>query len=293
MSWLVEFSAVRPVIAATLFLLISSAASRAIVLYDADETANIAAPANGEPWQYVARLDIGGSADASGVYLGNNFILTANHVNLNATSTAQLNGQTFAIDTSFAAVQIGGADIKLFKILGTPGLSALPLMTVDDNDKNKDCTIIGWGVGKGSEVADQGWNWNLAENPRIERWGLNHTRPTYYTDGSLSYLTTEFNSTGGADEAAVTLGDSGGGLFINVSGTWKLAGITSATDTLNQSLYDNDTMTGGDQPDWNYFVPVRLYESQIQSQTSIPEPSTLLLIVSGVAMLAYRRPRLL
>jgi hypothetical protein len=292
---MVEFARVRPFTAELALFLLPLTAAQAIILYDANETANTVAPTSGAPWEYVARLDIGGTPDASGVYLGNNYMLTADHVTLTSTSTVLLNGQTFAIDTTFAAVQVGGADIKIFKILGNPGLASLPLMTSSDNDKSNTCTIIGWGIGKGTEVANQGWNWNFAESPRIERWGLNFTQPVYYTDPdtSLSYLTTQFNRTGGVDEAAVTLGDSGSGLFIKVGSTWKLAGITSGVSTYGQSLYDEDLSTAGDQPDRNFFVPVRLYESQLQPLTTIPEPSTLLLIISGVAMLAHRRPRFL
>jgi hypothetical protein len=280
-----EFPPVRSPFAATvLLLLLSLARASAVILYDADATANIVAPSSGAPWDHVGRMDIGGAADATGVYLGNNFVLTANHVNIDATSTILLNGQTYSIDTSYTPLQIGGADIKLIKILGSTGLSALSLMTSSDTDSNQSCTIIGWGAGNGSAVTG-GWLWSGSSSSRVERWGTNNTLSGYTTFSGLPYLTTQFNSTGGADEAAIAMGDSGCGLFIDVNGTWELAGVGSEVQTSGTSRYF--------PPDKNYFVPISQYESQIQTQTDIPEPSTLLLVVSGVAILAYRRPRFL
>ncbi|MES2571346.1 MAG: hypothetical protein V4710_15000, partial [Verrucomicrobiota bacterium] len=81
--------------------------SQALIVFGADESAHLTAPLNGAPWRYVARLD---TNNASGVYLGNGFLLTANHVNLPA--TALIDGVTYLIDPSYEPHQIDGADIK-------------------------------------------------------------------------------------------------------------------------------------------------------------------------------------
>jgi hypothetical protein len=43
-------------------------------------------------------------------------------------------------------------------------------------------------------------------------------------------LTAEFNASGGANEAHLSTGDSGGAVFIRDGNTWKLAGINYAVD---------------------------------------------------------------
>ncbi|HWB60232.1 MAG TPA: hypothetical protein VG733_12120, partial [Chthoniobacteraceae bacterium] len=105
-------------------------AARALIPYDTgtdtDNTYNTTPPLNGAPWNYVAEVtnaDV--STDASAVYLGNGFLITANHVNLG--TSVLLDGTSYTIDASYTPEQVGDADLKLFKILGNPGLTTLPL----------------------------------------------------------------------------------------------------------------------------------------------------------------------
>ncbi len=282
----------RSFVVASAFLCGIAPASRAILLFG-DEAANadnLLAPPNGAPWQYVARLDLNGVPDASAVYLGNGFLITANHVNL--PTSASLNGNVYAIDSSYPARQIDGADIKLLRILGEPGLAPLILIGANDNDLSKSATLIGWGLGKGSDVPGQGWNWG-DESTRAEQWGLNSTQPLYTTSVGQQYLVTSFDRFGGSgdDEAATTLGDSGSALFEKFGNTWKLAGITSAVETFGQSLYDHDPVMLLDQPDHNYFVPVKQHRATILAAIAVPEPAAAALFACGALFLGARRRR--
>src|SRR4051812_18213926 len=90
--------------AATLFLL-SVVRAQALILFGPAESDNLVAPSNGAPWNYVARLD---SQNASAVYLGNGFLLTANRVTVPL--TAFLNGVLYDIDPSYSPRQIDGVD---------------------------------------------------------------------------------------------------------------------------------------------------------------------------------------
>ena len=118
---------------------------------------------------------IGGSA--SGVYLGNGFLLTAAHVNVYTSITPTmpvfLNNVRYDLDTTYGdqGVQVlANVDLKILKIAGDPGLPALSLAGPGDVDYGKAATIIGWGVGKGEVVQDQGWLWG-DDSTLAQRWG--------------------------------------------------------------------------------------------------------------------------
>ncbi|MHA3772873.1 peptidase S1 [Verrucomicrobiota bacterium sgz303538] len=273
-------------IASVLFFSVQSA--KALIVYGSDTggtTDNTMPPTNNAPWNYVASID--GNSGASGVYLGYGYVITANHVT-GALASVSISGSVYAIDQSYTPLQIGGADIKLLRIIGDPGLAPITLIGANDDDTGKDATVIGWGVGKGADVTGQGWNWG-DDYSRMERWGLNTTGSSYVTSGGLSLLYTEFNrpgallggSSAGADEATLSLGDSGGGLFIKYGNTWKLAGIIAGVDTFGSALYDKDAVAPFDQPERSFYTPVQLYRNDIIQ--AIPEPSAACLLLATTA----------
>ena len=233
--------------------LLCAPSARALIIYgtgptDVDNTRNTTAPASGAPWANVVQI---GTNNASGVYLGNGYVLTANHVGL--VGSILINGISYTIDGSFTPLQISEApdyvDLKLFKIIGLPPLpvvQSLPL-NFSATDLNVNCTIIGWGLGKGTVITNQGWNWG-DNTTRAERWGTNKTlsSATAVTPvAGYSYiyeaLETNFNRSLGADTSEISSGDSGSGLFQQFGGVWKLSGITTTVlqyQAGSLSLYD-------------------------------------------------------
>ena len=261
---------------------------------DVDNTYNTTAPLNGAPWNYIAEVtnsDV--STDASAIYLGNDFLITANHVNLG--STILLDGTSYNIDATYTPQEVGSADLKLFKITGSTGLAPLTLTnaSLGTGDLNAASTMIGWGVGKGSAImqsgSNVGWTWG-GDSTRAERWGTNVTLSGYYSGSdNVQYLATAFNPSLGANVASATLGDSGSGLFQLVSGTWELAGIYTDVDTPNASYYADspNNLSGMDN---SYAVEVEPYSAQIEA--AIPEPGSYALAGIGgavVAVFARRR----
>lgn len=253
-------------------LLFSSSAAPALIIYgtgpnDVDNTLNTTAPANGAPWYNVVRF---GPNNASGVYLGNGYVLTANHVNL--VGALDINGVSYVVDPNFAALQVTEApdvvDMKLVKILGTPPLPVvqnLPLNFSSTADLNLNCTIIGWGVGKGTVIANKGWNWG-GDATRAQRWGTNKTGlaavSAAYSGYSYEALETSFKRSLGSDTSQITLGDSGGGLFQQFAGVWKLSGITTSLlqYLANAAQYDGlAPIPVGDQPDEANYVRLQKY----------------------------------
>lgn len=229
-----------------------------------NDSASLSAPSSGAPWDYVARLDDGFGARASGIYLGNGYVLTANHVD-NDINQVFLDGANFTLDGSFTPVAIAGTDMRIMRLAEDPGLPMLPLITSSESAFSKAATMIGWGVGKGTVVANQGWNW-ADDTTRVERWGTGTTLGTYATDQSgVTYLQTTFDKTKGASTGQLTGGDSGGGLFVNFNGVWTLVGVNASVDTDNAALYDNNLLTAGNQPDHSYFASVTQFTAQIEA----------------------------
>ena len=261
----------------------TTAPSPAVMLIGPDN--NLEAPSNGAPWDHVARLD---TTNASGVYVGNGYVLTANHVT--NPETILLAGQLYSIDPFFFPTQVGGTDLKLVRIQGDPGLASLPLAGADDDHFGVSSTLIGWGVGKGDEIANQGWQW-AGNDSRVERWGTNVTLAALSTAGETAgLLQTRFDFSEGFDEASATGGDSGSGLFQNFGGVWKLAGLTVSVDgSFGESFYDQDLAAPGDQPHLSYYVPIKGYRDELIA-VIIPEPATALLLPLG-AMCAWTARR--
>lgn len=228
-----------------------------MILYGRSNAENTTAPGNGAPWAYGTRV---GAPNASGVYLGNGFVLTANHVDMgigNVSTTIVINNTTYTQNTAFTPCRLSSGnhvvDAKVFRINGDPGLAPMPIAMEDiEADTGADFTVIGWGVGKGNQTsntsANTTWTWGDVST-QIQRWGTNFSEDADYTLSGSGYLydillaVHDILPVGPENEAAVTLGDSGSGLFISFNGTWKLAGIATDVSTGGFSTFsDNATL---------------------------------------------------
>ncbi|CAN5653769.1 hypothetical protein BH09VER1_BH09VER1_55540 [soil metagenome] len=285
--------------------------ARALMTFGGTTTTNTTDPGNGVPWVNVVEIENGsGDTVGSGVYLGNQFVLTANHVG--PVSQIDIGGSTFLIDTSFNASysggsfsggfsQIGNTDLKLVRLTQNPvsqgvaGLQTINLNSSTTQDVNSLTTnyIIGYGESKGTAITGTGtggWNW-AAGTEGTERWGTNNIAGTYTaTNGSwiTKTLVTTFDSTSGSDEAAVELDDSGGALFYKFGSSWFLSGITLYVSTNGASYYAN---AGGGGPTQNFFGRISDYQSQINTALAVPEPCSigLLAVGAGALLIAKRR----
>jgi hypothetical protein len=256
-------------------------AAEAVVVYgtgpaDTDNALNTTAPANGAPWANVVRF---GANNASGVYVGHGYVLTAQHVG-DENNGIVINGVSYDRDLSFPVLQVTEdhpgtpyadvVDLKLVKILGNPGLPALPvvqklpLAEFAASDENATCTMMGWGMGKGAVIADQGWGWG-GDGTRAQRWATNVTlgaMEVAYSGFRYDALLTLFDRSLGSNTGQLTLGDSGGALFQLFGGTWKLSGVITAVLAHQSSaaLYDGQFPTPvGDQPDGSSYVRLSRY----------------------------------
>ena len=266
-----------------ILIYISTGSAQAIILYSGDNSANLTAPdsARVDIFNSVAKItnDDGTGIVGSAVHIKDKYLLTAEHVLFkNATprrTHVTFDGTTFwAIDLSFLPIQIETADLVLFKLIKDPNLPETTLYS-STNERFKTGTLIGWGYGRETNQADQTnstrtWNWGDGTTI-AKRWGFN--RVEFTGDGNIGgntydYLLTRLDSNQGNNEVAFAYYDSGSGLFISNSGSWELAGITTAVTTFNSSKFAQSF----NSPDFNYFVRVSQYRQTIVN--NIPDTST-------------------
>ena len=251
--------------------------AEAIILYSGDNSANQTAPdaARTDIFNAVARVcdSNGSSTSGSAVRLRGKYLLTANHVSLRSHVT--FDGVTlWARDTTFTPVTFTGIDMKLIKLVNDPVMPDVELYTgtqeIPFRDKGSwqytTGTLIGWGRGRSPTDPDglPTWEWGGSAT-EAKRWGLNRIESSQaitYDSYNYTGLITQLDDDAGNNEAAASLFDSGSGVFIEDSGTWKLAGLTTAVQTNNSSTFSSS----GDQ---NYFVRISSYASQIEA--AIPD----------------------
>jgi hypothetical protein len=215
----------------------------------------------GDGWNYVGSIVAGG---ASGIYLGNGWVLTAAHVSPLGAFT--LDGNVYDLTgvsySSFTNSRTGSsnADLTLFQITttSTTGTNlSLPSLTLISNSPALSSTVVMIGYGGASGFGSESWGTNtiVAHSQKV---AVNNSFE------SIDFLTP--NS--GTNYSTLVLGDSGGGDFVEVGSTWELAGLNEAIDASN-----------------SYFVQLSAYDSQIQAITAVPEPSTWTLLGLSVVAL--------
>lgn len=219
-------------------------------------------------WDYVGTV-----SGASGVYLGNGYVLTAGHV---AAGNFMLDGQTYDMIAG-STVAIGTADLHLYKIDTTSTTGAtltLPALTLSGTANppsalHSSVVFIGYGGSHG------------------ETWGedtVNYTNQTA-TLTSPAFVSNDFYTIDGAtssgpihftNNAQLVAGDSGGGAFLYNSSThqWELAGLNEV------QLQDGNGQIVG-----SGFVQLNTYSAIIEADmvVSAPEPPAWLLLAAGMA----------
>jgi hypothetical protein len=231
-------------------------------------------------WNYV-----GSVAGASGVYLGNGWVLTAAHVGFG----------NFTLGTAPAYTAVPGslnyiynsdgtmADIVLFKIQTSPSLLPLPMSISDPiayytTPPGTPVVMLGFGGGAGLS------------------WGFDNVteiNETVSHPSSLPYISNDFFTDNGAippppskagimNNATVVGGDSGGGDFSFNTSTqkWNLIGINEVTGS-----YSNSAVTFSGMIQLSSYA-VRINEIIYPSTDTPTMPFFGLLVLGGFLFLA-------
>ena len=180
--------------------------AQAVILLGQDNNANQTDPGTGVPWDAVGKVtnSDGSGIQGSAIYLGEGFLLTANHVAMNLTYSFITFDEAnyFSIDPNFndgtrtygkqVATGVDMAVIKLISTPTTPPVAASLLTTNTESFGATDsATLVGWGVGRdpSSPVGSGSITWGGVETS-AKRWGVNAPRasgPVGYTLAGIDY----------------------------------------------------------------------------------------------------------
>lgn len=228
--------------------------SPGLIVYDSVNTSD---PANSPFWDNITSF-----SGASGIYLGQGWMVTANHVSV--PSSVILGGQTYSVEAG-TRQQIATRDVQIFRLTGWNTI-ALPEVNVTQGWTYKPTEnppqpgiggegtqpgiegsgamlAIGTGVGKGAPITG-GWLWN---NTQQKQWGLVNSAQAIGTEENLYHY---FDRALGPNAAMATMGDSGSGVFYQDTTGWHLAGLTTNVYQAGKAQYDHNTYVPGDQPDY-------------------------------------------
>jgi hypothetical protein len=223
----------------------------------------------------------------------------------------------FAANGGAGYWDIAGTDLRIFKVEEYfPYFAPLYTGTLE---VGMTLVTLGMGGPRGDEVLVSGdlHGWEHAGSDGTARWGTNtisSIQPTALGD----LISATFSASGTLHEATLSGGDSGGGVFVNDGGVWKLAGVNYSVDgrfdtnntvgdgsDFDAALFDRGGLyQGSDAFGWSFNLdlpldnPSSMYASRISSNAAaimsiavVPEPQSALLVLLAALCGSCQRRR--
>ena len=212
--------------------------ARPVVIATGDGTGNTAAPPDDPGWAQIAMV-----GNLTGYYLGNGWVLTANHVGerdvvIDGVPYPVVVGSLVQFETSPGVP----ADLAVMQIEGDPGLPEPPLASRPPA-VGEEALMIGFGRSRAPTRSYWNAGWQPVgpgaavytgfedSAPQTLRWGMNFIHDVG-VDVSIGGTTTRSfvstwsdDNTALVDEAQAVVGDSGGPVFVKRAGVWELVGV--------------------------------------------------------------------
>lgn len=275
-------------------------AARAVVIASGDGTGNTSAPPDDPGW-----ASVGAAGGLCGVYLGDRWVLTANHVGERAITFGGITyqpvvGSKIRLMTDPTAT----ADLAVYRIIGRPAVPAVTLAEMPPLAGSDEVTMIGQGWNREATLTEWTSSWSEAppgpvayrgykkSTGRAMRWGrdvVTETDLLVDTGPNTTYsFVSLFEETGGVtDEAHTVEGDSGGAAFAKRNGAWELVGILYARipfpgQPIDAAVFGNESV----------MADIAYYRDQILEATApdiptLPLPAAV--VLAGLLMASARR----
>ena len=303
---------VSAMVAMAFLWLLCRDASAVIIIGSA--TGNTSAPSNSDlatRWNQV-----GNWGSYLGTPIATNFFVTAKHI-------GGQNGDSITFPDDSSSYQTVGhvddpsSDLSIWQISGEfPASRVVPMYSGTSFSSNVALTVFGRGAPRTDTVVtgarapngteSKGWTWGSGSQTRS--WGTN-TLDGLVDGGPVGLqLAYDFDSTGGSDQGILSVGDSGGPVFIQQSAQWRLAGInhavgpitvreTASGPDITAALYDYSGLylyktptaswllepaTFAKQPAYSYSTSIPNRSAWVSSVIVVPEPTSLVLLVTAL-----------
>jgi hypothetical protein len=157
-----------------------------------------------------------------GKYLGTpvaaRWFVTAEHLGGQVGDLFLFAGQRYY---AVAHERLPGTDIALWRVDRVfPRWATLS----DGEEQGRELFIVGRGTARGRALVGKGWQWGSIDHQ--QSWGSNRVSGFLTSKAYGELLLASFDRDAGPDEATLSTGDSGGGVFLKGrDGLWRLAGI--------------------------------------------------------------------
>ncbi len=176
----------------------------------------------GSGWQYIGQWGF-----FLGTVIGPSHFITSGHIGGSIGDPFHYAGRTY---TTTACYRLNGPDLWIWEVCGLFPPRYAPLYPSED-EEGQPLVVFGRGTRRGAEVRRDGRlrGWLYGIHDHRQRWGRNRVSATERSGGA-DYLVADFDRDAGSDEAGLSVGDSGGPVFIRHQGEWKLAGINHGVD---------------------------------------------------------------
>ena len=153
------------------------------------------------------------------------FFITAKHIGGGIGNVLDFHGDSYTVIASHPSPT---TDLQIWEVDHSKPFPIFAPLASAAGDTLTTATVIGRGTRRGVPVTVgevlKGWKWGSSDN--VQRWGRNDVEGVLPGDpGVGELLFCNFNAQALPDECHLSVGDSGGGMFVLENGLWRLAGV--------------------------------------------------------------------